>query len=492
MLHLHYHDRFRLRLILSCICILWLSSSALAQSTWKHYDSLSISGIERIAGGKERPFLVARSNGKLQFTTQRGLDGSLIGENRNEESVASGVFTWLSDSPKWVLQLPETSIAEYGSLIQPSRFSKGALLEARQTIERSLGKKVIQFKSGTYRDRTCFEVTVGDPNLPTNFQKLWIDAETGITLQRIDTSNRSVDYQYKLDSFKPDQIPANGAFALAPSATVIRGFVHPEILKHAGEKATDEDYKKALAGITAVDRNSILSVPKPEGFEYVHTLVSTARGSGAGKVQTGGALGSALLLPGGLPPGWNVTGDVDVEKGTIVMDFVTPEGGGPKAMINLPSGVQDSATFQIKITNDQPNSDPIDIQYVSFVDTNGSLIIAPGDSVQAAKERRKAEAILFGSSVIHTDFLDPKSGDSVSFVQIRNRQLTSVFKANGLTAQKPIEHQKLGEIKVYRLEKPFTAIVLSWKRGEVIYALTSTRLKVDDLIAIAEKAAPAR
>jgi hypothetical protein len=204
--------------------------SVQAQTEWKRFDSLSISGAERVAGGKERPFLVARSNGKLHFTTQRGLDGSLIGENRHEESIASGVFTWLADRPNWALQLPEPSISEYGSFIQPSRFSKAALLGARQSIERSLGKKITQFKAGTFRDRACFEVTVGEPSLPANYQKLWIDAETGIPLQRMDASNSSMDYQYKLDSIKPGQIPANGAFALAEGATVIRGFVHPEIL----------------------------------------------------------------------------------------------------------------------------------------------------------------------------------------------------------------------------------------------------------------------
>jgi hypothetical protein len=174
------------------------------------------------------------------------------------------------------------------------------------------------------------------------------------------------------------------------------------------------------------------------------------------------------------------------------MDFVTLEGGGPKAMINLPSGVQDSATFQIQIATDKDGSEPIDLRFVSYVDANGSLIIAPGDSVEAAKERRKAEAFLTGSSVIHSDFLDPKTGDTVSFVQLRNRPLTSVFKANGLAAHKPIEHAKLGKVRVYRLDSPFKALVVSWKRGDMAYALTSTRLKVEELIAIAEKAAPVK
>src|SRR5258708_26351499 len=199
-----------------------------------------------------------------------------------------------------------------------------------------------------------------------------------------------------------------------------------------------------------------------------------------------------MLLPGGLPPGWNVTGDVDVDKGTIVMDFVTPEGGGPKAMVNLPGGLQDSSNFQIQISTDKVGSEPIDIRYVSFVDANGALIIAPGDSVEAAKERRKAGAYLTGSSVIHTDFLDSKTGDTVSFVQLRNRAITSVFKANGLAARKPVENGKLGEVKVYGLDSPFKALVVSWKRGDIIYALTSTRLKVDELVAIAEKAAPVK
>src|SRR5262249_30587701 len=198
---------------------------------------------ERVAGGRERPFEVSRSHGKLQFTTQRGLDGSLIGEKRSEANIAAGVFTWLTDRTGWALQLAEPSMPEYNSIVQPSRFSKAALLEARQSIERTLGKKITQFKTGTLRDRTCFEVTVGDPSTPTNYQKIWIDAESGIVLQRVDASNRTVDYQYSLDAFKPDSGEPKDAYSVPNGATVIRGFVHPEILKHAGDKATVEDYK---------------------------------------------------------------------------------------------------------------------------------------------------------------------------------------------------------------------------------------------------------
>src|SRR3989442_1019936 len=90
------------------------------------------------------------------------------------------------------------------------------------------------------------------------------------------------------------------------------GSVRQLCLKHAGEKATAEDYRKALADAPAPSRESVLSIPSPDGFEYVHTQTASWKGRVSNGTKSGGALGSALVLPGGLPPGWNVTGDVDV------------------------------------------------------------------------------------------------------------------------------------------------------------------------------------
>src|SRR5205823_2332149 len=114
---------------------------------------------------------------------------------------------------------------------------------------------------------------------------------------------------------------------------------------HAG------DVKKAAQEIGATAWLQTVSVPAE--FRYVHT-VSRRRAARGASPDLGSALGGPELMPGGLPPGWSVAGQVDPAANTIEMRFQTPAGPGARAIIRSPSVTQGSS-FGISIGNsDRP------------------------------------------------------------------------------------------------------------------------------------------
>jgi hypothetical protein len=86
-----------------------------------------------------------------------------------------------------------------------------------------------------------------------------------------------------------------------------------------------------------------------------------------------------------------------------------------------------------------------------------------------------------------SDFVDPKTGETVTFCQTKNGSPLGAYAFFILGQPKPMKSNALSECNAYEASVPYKMNVITWRKGEVRYSLGSTSLSVDELIAIAAK-----
>jgi hypothetical protein len=474
----------------AAVAIALVSLSLQAPTAWTRLDSVRMTGTERHFDGPANRISIARHGGQTMFISSGGLQGSLMGKERNEVSGSGGVFTWVTSLPGFSLWLPGPSTSHYASLLQPVRFSRKDIASNREAVEKALTGTFVRSSEAAWKGRDCFVLIVADKTAPSTHQEFWIDKETGLILKRRDWSGRTGHYELLIDRLTTSADLTRHTFPTPEKSVRVLGPVDPEILLRAdgpGERQPGQEIAEVGARIGAPAW--LRSINTPAGFRYIHT-VSRKRASSRSAPLVGSSLGAPELMPGGLPSGWTVTGQIDPANGAIDMRFSAPDGSGPRAIIAGPRHGDDGSSFNITIAGgDKP---PVSISFVAYLSPDGALVIAPGTSAREAEESRQAARRTIGAqgALVQSDFLDVKTGDTVSFMQSRMVDLKTRLRGFAAAEVSAAKVEGLGEVKRFEVRSPYVVRLVTWRAGDAEYLLSSCRLSFEELEKLAFNSSP--
>lgn len=424
----------------------------------------------RFRDGVEHFVSASRSPGAVLFVTPMAIDGYQAGE-RAELSNTQGIYTWRTASSNWALELAAPSSDELGGWLSSPRFGPTDIRSRPDLIGKLTGMRVETLPAQSVAGRNCFVLRLSSGS---RAQTQWIDERTGIVLREEETLAGVISSRREFTSFKSDP-PTAEAFDLPANAIVIRGVPEPAILAAADRTAASlsADLDRVRGKIKPAGGAWVHGIATPEGFSYIQTEYRT--NVKATKSPKGGSIDGPQLEPGGLPPGWTLSGMVDSENHAIVFGFGMPDGGSPRVLVADPAGTPDGSWFSIQIGEEQAT-------FVAYYDQSGTLIVAPGKSASEAEKarRQRLDTINGNGAWVQSDFLDRKTGHTASFIQFYGAKLRDTIRHISLKDPKPAPDGPAGS-EAFVMEKPIRLNVVRWKTPEGAYAVASSKLSVTEL-----------
>lgn len=458
-------------------------------SDWTRVDSVRATGFERVANGRDHPFTIVRDRSSLAYSCTRDLDGQLEGRLRTEVSGPKGVFTWLDANPKWVLQLPYMSAPDFADAILPLKVNRDDLQSNPEEVNRKLGKHVSEVGEDSVASRDCLVLALaGEGSMR---QSLWVDAQTGMTLREDDKIGKDVVYTRLLTSFQPDPFLPPATFDPYPDAVIIKGLVQPSILIAAQRPRTEQEYRADIAKLRRTSSIKsgawIKQLVLPEGLSYMGTSASEWDPNAIPPPLTFQQAPPQKLYAdvgsfSGIPPAWAVAGQVAITGGSIYFGFNAPSEQSSRPIGDyLLNGIGRSASG--------PSSQPV--AFGGFVGADGSVYMPPpptDDQNQGADEETPKAAPLKDnlSSIVRSEFLDPATGDTLTFIQIHNETLRSALEVGRLPAPKALKDEKLPQAMSYEMASPWHENLITWRVANTEYALAGTKTSVADLQKLGE------
>jgi hypothetical protein len=88
--------------------------------------------------------------------------------------------------------------------------------------------------------------------------------------------------------------------------------------------------------------------------------------------------------------------------------------------------------------------------------------------------------------------VDPSTGHTVSLFQVNGRPVETVLSRLLLPEPKAIANRTLSDAKFYEVQIPISCRVLTWKSGQVAYALVGTKMSEGQMTKFAENLVSAR
>jgi hypothetical protein len=445
--------------------------AAFAQDGWKSPKTILANMVERYGDQPERKLSLLQSDGTVAYKTDAAIVGELSGIPRIEAIGPQGVLTWIDGKPLHVLQLIAPTTPEMLECFDRPRFSRADLEFNYQGIEKALNKKVYVGKSEAVAGRDCLVLRVADKieTASTDYQKLWIDRETGLTMKQEDWFAGKLTYSRTVTSVLFKNTEESEKFAPAPNAVVIRGLVSPvALLKHANLGSFsdfDTDISKINANAKPAAWASSFDASLDMGY-----MQTTSRDM---LVQT-------------VAYGQNASQNNQNRnnRGRRQNQF---RSRATEDLVFLRSGASDNVaavrTFQVEITNDDGGGPRRTFQIVQGAE--GSVEASP--SGQGGTANQNATTGSKSYPFAQSDFIDTKTGETLSFLQIKGRPVMSLLSALAMKSGDKIEDKRLDSPRLFAAVKPWAGNVLVWKRGDVEYALVSTKLSGAQLVEIAAK-----
>lgn len=455
-------------------------------------NAFTVSGAERIFERQEQQFTLMRQGENLLLRTNRNVHGALAGEERSELAVREGIFTWLAAQPAWTLQLLAPS-SEQMRYLDPPRFQISDLRNNRPAVERALGGKVTVGKREKFGKRDCITLLVTHSQTGRQ-QGFWVDLETGLILRHVDMVNGLKDYERWFTQFTPQtSLPAEN-FQIPTGSQVIRGVPDAGILRHAAKPRDANAYREDVSQIrqkTVLGAgNWLYTLPDIPGFAYTHTVHQERVGTFSkeqlarrASLYRNQGVFSAIPYLSDIP----VVGRFYTGGATQPAPWVfTGQEGGNAIALALGDNVLTTA----------PNAPVQGIRVFTsdrlLTEGTGSAIslkfLSPTLDPATRKRLLEEEKQMGADSRVQSDFLDPKTGDTLSFLQLRHRGIASLFPGLALPEPSVLTSKERGRVLVYALTQPFALNLISWQTGEGSYVLASTRLTPKELLALAEKA----
>jgi hypothetical protein len=406
-----------------------------------------IEGYEQFGQNPPSPFTLLRSGKEYVFECTRGHDGFLKGELRTEVGTAAGYYTWLDADPAFTLRLPYPTAPEFVDSTFPCRYTPDSVLRSPEDLGRALGRTVQKVGEGPVADREAAALLFAD-STPLS-QSVWVDKLSGMTLRQVDRINGNIVYRREFDSVETNVPLAETAFGLPKGTIVIRGVVTPDILLaawHGVSRSLADDLATMKAQSIQDVSVSLLSVPIPQGYDYGGTL---AYEDGAGKVfpEYANPLTPKFPLFGDVPFNW-IDNPLPPNRRDLLRDkSLSSRGEAPKT---IPLAYQGP-----------------DGRVVPLVKTPS---VAP-----------PAEAVSY------SQFLNRRTGDTISLFQLRGPALSDVLAGFALIDKKNIAGSGTG-MTSYRIKYPCAVNIIEWHNGSCDYALTATGLDMETLERMANSA----
>jgi hypothetical protein len=94
--------------------------------------------------------------------------------------------------------------------------------------------------------------------------------------------------------------------------------------------------------------------------------------------------------------------------------------------------------------------------------------------------------------MVQSDFVDSKTGDTLTLLQIDKRDLKPWLLPLGLNEGEVVPNQGVGNARFHVSTGPLKVNVLTWQVNQTRLALVSTSLTKDQLLELASKIQPSR
>lgn len=446
-------------------------------SDWSAVQRLRATGIERMSGGVERPFTVTRGKDAVLIHSVAGIDGYLGGILRSELISSKGVYTWLSASTRYALQLPYASAPGLAGIASPIRFTKSDLTSRKRDLESRYGIKIAEAPDDTVGRRTCMVLKISDRG--SMLRQFWIDKETGVALRELDRVGNDIVYDRLFTSFDPEAPLPDRSLDLPASSLVIKGAVEPDILLRALQNRTFADYATDLDNLRLSGgergRTWLKKLTPPTGFDYVGSSISENSWETDPEVPERPRFSDKQPARNNGYNGWIVPGgQVFFPDGSMYID-------------TRPIGLTPAESDSIRLPNGQPAFQPL---YVSQNPAGGlfaTVLTPPQQQTPAEKPLPKVQVPEENThSVIRSEFLDRSTGDTIVFLEFRNVQLDATLTAWSLKPEKLDQTGAGKPLSAYAATKPCTLHAVSWQTGGSSYLLVSSRLNSAELASLAK------
>ncbi|RMG26882.1 MAG: hypothetical protein D6724_00810 [Armatimonadetes bacterium] len=452
---------------IAIVLLAGLAAIAAAQGGWKYPDAIRATVREEAKDQPARSMEILQSGENARFLTSVPLEGELDGIPRVEVIGPSGVFTWLDGKPQYVLPLLYPSTFDAYEFLARPRFSRADLEFNLQGIEHALKKRVLVGPTEEVAGRECLVLIVPDrpDSTRTDYQKLWIDRETGLTMRIEDYMAGDLRYRREISKIEfPDGVDAS-SFQPAPNAIQVRGLVAPSALLYLPGLRSEQDIARDISRIQAQSsiQSWFKSPPLPEGFKYAVTRYREARSY---SVQWGRQSNRGRGNQFAQAPRQRQFVIRDSSGNTRVIQIETDDRGGRNVVIRTDSG-------QMVLRPGQGGDDPT---------TASGSSSATGSQAGATNS----------GQVVQTDWVDPSTGHTVSLFQVNGRPVETVLSRLLLPEPKAIANRTLSDAKFYEVQIPISCRVLTWKSGQVAYALVSTKMSEGQMTKFAENLVSAR
>lgn len=465
-----------MRKVISLAVLACVACVSAAQSGWKQITSIQGTVREHAAGRPERLLSLLQGPEGVRLETDKSVGGDLGGMKRIEVLSKAGVFTWLADRPQRALQLIIPTELDWNEFVARPRFSRADLEFNLKGIERALNKRVLVGKAEKVAGRDCLVLNVLDrpDSLNSDFQRLWVDRETGITLKLQDYFAGKLTYEREFLNIAYNVSCSQADFIPGSQTLIVRGPVAARTLLTLDQLKGPQQLKSDIEGINAKAKNpaqpwaGVAEVTNPFGYaQTTYREISPLRVAG-GQTQSGQTRG-------------NQFGNRDIQ-------FLSGEGGAPVAVTAtvVPSG-EVRREVQIVVRADgQGELGRREFFIVS--DENGNLLTFgdPGQEAGGATGSGTGSANPGPSLFAKSDFVNPKTGDTMTLVQVRGLPAIGGLGPIAFKSSEEIKDSKLTGAKVHYCDTPFKLTALTWKRGNVYFALASTTLDVKQLVKFAE------
>lgn len=424
-----------------------------AQSDWKTPTTIRAIFQEEWKEGSNLITILTKAN-SLRIHTSQGIGDDLQGIPRVEVISPKGIFTWIDGKPEAVLQLFEPSAMGYLEFLARPRFSRYDLEFNMKGIKQALGKRVLPEKAETVAGRDCLVLTIPDrhDSLSTDFQKLWIDRETGITLKLQDYQRGELVYQREVTEIDYRASATEADFVPTHNAIILKGVISPQTLLVMPRGRPLNDVKTDISTINEKTKHIAAgwATPlTPAEFLYAQTLFQQGQAIGAT------VFGNALRSGNSRQPNNRRNRLAEPQ----ILYIQNSSGGAPT---------------QVEVRMERgPGGRQLIVATGTTQNTQSGA--AGGGSTGAVSST--ATPVLYAKS----DFVDPKTGRSLSFVQAYGSTALAAFYPLPFGTPEPLNDPRLAEARIYRVAQPYEITLLVWRKDKVEYALASPSLSVEQL-----------
>lgn len=442
--------------------LLALAAVAMAQGGWKNPAYITATVSERFDEGAAREMTLTKKGNAYSFATTKEINGMLGGTQRVEVANPNGFFTWLPGHPDLVLRLwSPTSLDVFDYLAQP-KFSRADLEVYLEGIEKALGKKVLVGKSEQIAGRDCLVLTILDqPGSSSDYQRLWIDRETGVAMKLADVSKGKTDYEREIKSISFATPGADVLFAPKDGAKVLEGIILPTTLVNAFNPSPTTVFERDIAEINK--RSEKPWAGSASGFSsYGYT------GTNYRQIRQD----TFQVRPDRVDPRKEARRRRQEQRGNQIAQrqFISSDGGQLQ-------------TFEIRVAaSDLSSTVSIDEGHGLFT---GLPPTVGGDTGATSSGSRQGAEKSVVFPMTQSDFVDPKTGATLTLLQVENRDLKPWLAPLALGEGEKVPNQVAGNALFYTAEKPVKVGVLTWQLGQTRMALVSTSLTKDQLVEIA-------